>query len=74
MEKAKEILDRLKEHRTFREANVTIDDVKDALEKVINKEEIGDSVEVKKLQSKVDRLTESNKQLMAENKKLKAGK
>lgn len=73
MEKAKNILERLNGNRTFREAGVTIDDVRDALEESVRNHPTIDSSETKKLQAKIDRLTESNKQLMAENKRLKAG-
>lgn len=69
-----EILERMKDARSWKEADVTMDDVKEVLsglgETTVAKY---DSAEIRRLKNKVDRLTESNKQLMAENKKLKGG-
>lgn len=75
MEKAKEILKKMENARTWKEAEVTMEEVKEVLTDFVN----GNSgepndAETRRLKSKVDRLTESNKQLMAENKKLKGGK
>lgn len=74
MGKAKDILDRISDSRTFREAAITLDEVKDALVEAVSINDADNSAEIKKMQAKIDRLSESNKQLMAENKKLKAAK
>lgn len=75
MEKAKEILGKMEHARTWKEADVSMDEVKEAFKEIMegNTGEPNDS-EARRLRSKVERLTESNKQLMAENKKLKGGK
>lgn len=69
-----EMLERLNNARSWKEANVVIDDVKEVLTNLdgttVAKD---DSAEIRRLKNKIDRLTESNKQLMAENKKLKGG-
>ena len=77
MNDAKELIQRLKDARTWKEAAVNISDVVKVLEELsVNNsvESYSDSAELRRLKSKVDRLTESNKQLMAENKKLKGVK
>lgn len=76
MEKAKEILKKMENTRTWKESGVTMDEVAFVLNDLVNNGSEGniDSSELKRLRSKVERLTESNKQLMAENKKLKGTK
>ena len=75
MEKAKEILERMKDKRTWKESGVTPDEVKEVLNEFVEgKSGESNDAETKRLRSKVERLTESNKQLMAENKRLKGGK
>lgn len=72
--KKEEILQRLKNARTWKEAEVSMKDVIDLLigNETVNESNDGEeSPEIRRLKRKVERLTESNKQLMAENKKLK---
>lgn len=75
MEKAREILGKIKNARTWKEAEVSMAEVANILNDLMNSNgEVSDSAEIRRLKSKIDRLTESNKQLMAENKKLKGNK
>ncbi len=77
MEKAKEILEKMKDKRSWKESGVTMDEVKDILNHFANDGKMEgniDPTEIRRLKSKIDRLTESNKQLMAENKRLKGTK
>lgn len=77
MEKAKEIIERMKDKRTWKESGVTPDEVKEVLNEFVEGSKNGEpnnDAETRRLRSKVERLTESNKQLMAENKRLKGGK
>ena len=73
MEKAKEILEKMKHARSWKESEISMDDVASVLNELVStkSQEPNDSAELRRLKSKVERLTESNKQLMAENKKLK---
>lgn len=70
-----EIIEKLKSCRTFREAGVTITDVISVLsdESGNNKCDGACQEEIKKLNDKIMRLSEANKQLRAENKQLKMG-
>lgn len=75
MEKAKEILEKMEHARTWKEAEVSMEDVRDVLSEFMEgKSGESNDAESRRLRSKVERLTESNKQLMAENKRLKGGK
>lgn len=77
MEKAKEIIERMKDKRTWKEAEVSMEEVKEVLTEFVEGSKNGETnndAETRRLRSKVERLTESNKQLMAENKRLKGGK
>lgn len=75
MEKAKEILEKIENARSWKEAEVTMEDVQKVLtDFVVGKSIEPNDAETRRLKSKVERLTESNKQLMAENKRLKGGK
>lgn len=75
MEKAKEILEKMENARTWKEAEVTMEEVKGVLTDFVGGKSVEpNDAENRRLKSKVDRLTESNKQLMAENKRLKGGK
>lgn len=76
MEKAKEILEKMENVRTWKESGVTMSEVADVLNNFIKGKstENEESSETKRLKTKIERLTESNKQLMAENKKLKGNK
>lgn len=76
MEKAKEILERMKDKRTWKEAEVSMEEVKEVLNEFMEGKngESNNDAESRRLRSKVERLTESNKQLIAENKRLKGGK
>lgn len=75
MEKAKEILEKMKNARTWKESEVSMEEVANILNDLLGSN-VGEnySSEIRRLKSKIDRLTESNKQLMAENKKLKGNK
>lgn len=76
-EKIKEILEKMENARTWKESGVAMDEVKEVLNDFVNGNRIGetsDPTEIRRLKSKIDRLTESNKQLMAENKRLKGAK
>lgn len=69
-----EILEKLKSAKTWREAGVSISEIIDLLENDANSELSGgnkNETEIKALNEKIARLTESNKKLMAENKKMK---
>lgn len=75
MEKAKEILEKMENARSWKEAEVTMEEVKEVLTDFVGGKSVeSNDAENRRLKSKVDRLTESNKQLMAENKRLKGGK
>ena len=75
MGKAQELIEKMEYARTLKEAGITMEDVKEALNEVIEgKSGEHNDAEPRRLVSKVERLTESNKQLMAENKRLKGGK
>lgn len=72
MDKAKELLSKMKDARTWKEAEITMAEVASVLIDFIeNGNNAVDQSEIKRMKSKIERLTESNKQLMAENKKLK---
>ncbi len=76
-DKVNEILEKMKDARTWKESGVTMDEVKDVLNNFVNGDKTdmnSDPTETRRLKSKIDRLTESNKQLMAENKKLKGAR
>lgn len=75
MEQAREIIEKIKSARTWKEAEVSMAEVVNILNDLMNSNgEVSDSAEIRRLKSKIDRLTESNKQLMAENKKFKGNK
>lgn len=73
-----QILDKLENARSWKEAGVSVEDVYNALcevEEYRNTSKEGSqSNELTELQEKVERLTETNKQLRAENKQLRNGK
>lgn len=67
-----EIIEKLKSCRTFREAGVTISDIIEILNENQNNCDGACQEEIKKLNDKIVRLSEANKQLRAENKELKS--
>lgn len=70
-----ELIERLKECRSWKEAGLSIDEVCDILEQPCDcMSGVSGSDEIHKLREKVDRLSESNKQLRAENRALKGMK
>lgn len=70
-----QILDKLENARSWKEAGVSVEDVYNALCEVRNTSKEGSqSNDLTELQEKVARLTETNKQLRAENKQLRNGK
>lgn len=76
MDKLNQLKEKMKNARTWKEAEITITDMMEALSEISsngNNEKIDDS-ERRKYERKIERLTESNKQLMAENKRLKGNK
>lgn len=68
----KEIIEKLKSCRTFREAGITISDVIEVLSDNQNNCDGACQEEIKKLNDKIVRLSEANRQLRAENKELKS--
>lgn len=76
MDKLNQLQEKMKNARTWKEAEITITDMMEALSEIPsngNNEKLDDS-ERRKYERKIERLTESNKQLMAENKRLKGNK
>lgn len=71
MDKVQEMMNKLEAARSWKEAGVTIVEMMEALKELSSNESTKNNPELEKLRAKVDRLTESNKQLMSENKKLK---
>lgn len=71
MDKVQEMMNKLEAARSWKEAGVTIVEMMEVLKELSSNESTKNNPELEKLRSKVDRLTESNKQLMSENKKLK---
>lgn len=70
--KKQEIIEKLKSCRTFREAGVAISDVIEVLSDNQNSCDGNCQDEIQKLNDKIIRLSEANKQLRAENKELKS--
>lgn len=69
-----EIIEKLKSAKTWRESGVSLSEIIDLLENDAKSEiPVGNKneTEIKALNEKIARLTESNKKLMAENKKMK---
>lgn len=73
-----QILDKLENARSWKEAGVSVEDVYNAL---VDATESGSTYsdrsllkELTELQEKMARLTETNKQLRSENKQLRSGK
>lgn len=66
-----EILDKMKKARSWRELQIDIKDVLNVFEEDKNEERDN---QITELQQKIERLTETNRQLRSENKALRAGK
>lgn len=64
-----EIMKKMEDARSWREAGITIDEMRDFLSRSSNE---SSNEELQELRERVAKLTETNKQLRAENKQLKA--
>lgn len=70
-----ELIEKMGNARSWKELGLTIKEVCDILEQSCDCKSGGSgSEEIQKLREKVDRLSESNKQLRAENRALKGNK
>lgn len=74
MDKVQEMRSKLEGARSWKEAGITIAEMLKALEELSSNDSNKSNPELDKLRAKVERLTESNKQLMSENKKLKGNR
>ncbi len=74
MTKKEEIIEKMKDARSWKETGISLQEMLDMLKDELENNTAKPNSDMDKLRSKIDRLTESNKQLMAENKKLRGNK
>lgn len=74
MNKKEEMIEKMKGARSWKETGISLQEMLDMLKDELENNTAKPNSDMDKLKSKVERLTESNKQLMAENKKLRGNK
>lgn len=67
-----EVLEKMQNAKTWREAGLTIEDVRPILQADDSNGSFDRADEITELREKVNKLTEANKQLRAENKQLRS--